>query len=133
MHHFSTVVYQTLSEEMVIQDLWQHDVPKEAVQHTHLLHAILALSALHSQCSSDDAQRTAKYRELAVQHYDLALSQLQPLVVEIDEANCGSVLAAATLLGFFLSVYALFQEDDSRTVDDLWSNHQLLRGVPTDH
>jgi hypothetical protein len=131
MHHFSTIVYQTLSEEIVVQDLWQHDVPKEALQHTHLMHAILALSALHLQCSSDDAQRTAKYREPAVQHYDLALSQLQLLVVEIDEANCGSVLAAATLLGYFSSVYARFEEDNSRILNDLWSNHQLLRGVPT--
>src|ERR1700755_1994853 len=110
MHHFSTIVYQTLSEESAVQDLWQHDVPKEALQHTHLMHAILALSALHLQCSSNDAQKTAKYRESAVQYYDLALSQLKLLVVEIDKANCDSVLAAATLLGFFSSVYTRFED-----------------------
>jgi hypothetical protein len=131
MHHFSTIVYQTLSEEIVVQDLWQHDVPKEALNHPHLMHAILALSALHLQCSSDDSQSTVKYQEQAVQHYDLALSQIQQLVVEIDEANCGSVLAAATLLGFFSSVYTRFEEDDSSIPDDLWAIHQLLRGVHT--
>jgi Fungal specific transcription factor domain len=131
MHHFSTIVYQTLSEETVVQDLWQHDVPKEALQHTHLMHAILALSALHLQCNSDDEQQTAKYRESAIQHYDLALSQLKLLVVEIDKANCGSVLSAATLLGFFSSVYNRFEEDASRVLTDLWFNHQLLRGIPT--
>jgi transcription factor-like protein/Zn(2)-Cys(6) binuclear cluster domain-containing protein len=131
MHHFSTVVYQTLSEETVAQDLWQHEVPKEALQHAHLMHAILALSALHLQCSSDDAQQTAKYREPAIKHYDLCLSQLQLLVVKIDETNCSSVLAAAILLGFFSSVYARFEEDNSALLNDLWSNHQLLRGVPT--
>jgi hypothetical protein len=95
------------------------------------MHAILALSALHLQCSIDDAQQTAKYRESAIQHYDLCLSQLQLLVVKIDEANCSSVLAAAILLGFFSSVYARFEEDNSTLLNDLWANHQLLRGVPT--
>lgn len=131
MHHFSTIVYQTLSDETVVQDLWQHEVPKEALRYTHLMHAILALSALHLQCSSDDAQQMAKYRESAVQYYDLALSQFKLLVVEIDKANGDSALAAATLLGFFSSVYTRFEEDASRILSELWSNHQLLRGIPT--
>jgi hypothetical protein len=131
MHHFSTVVHKTLSDETLVQDLWQLDVPKEALQHTQLMHAILALSALHLQCHSDDAQLKKKYQESAIQHYELALSQFQPLVVEIDEANCGSMLAAATLLGFFSSVFARFQREDSNVLDELWIIHQLLRGIPT--
>jgi hypothetical protein len=131
MHHFSTIVCRTLSDETVVQDLWQHDIPKEALQHTHLMHAILALSALHLQCGSNDAKQIAQYRELAVHHYDLALPKLQLLVVEIDKVNYGSVLAAATLLGYFSSASVRFEEDNLRIIEDLWHNHQLLRGVTT--
>jgi len=131
MHHFSTIVYRTLSDDIVVQELWRHDVPKEALQHAHLMHAILALSALHLQHSHKDAQQAAKYQEPAIQHHKLALSQLQLLVVQVDQASCGSVLSTATLLGFFSSANMRFGEEDSKFSEDFWHNHQLLRGVHT--
>jgi Fungal specific transcription factor domain len=130
MHHFATIVCKTLSEDVVIQDLWQHDVPKEGLQHTHLMHALLALSALHLYYSSNDVQEATKYHKQAVQHYESALSRVQQLVVQIDEANCDSVLAAATLLGYFLSFSVRFGEGE-RIIEDLWFTHQLLRGIRT--
>lgn len=130
VHHFSTVVYRTLSEEIVVQDLWQHDVPKEALLHTHLMHAILALSALHLKFNSSNPSQITKYQEQAIEHYDLALSQLQSQVINVERQNCGSLLAAATLLGFFSSVNALLDVDHTMILDSIWHNHQLLRGIP---
>jgi hypothetical protein len=131
MHHFSTVVYLTLSDESAVQDVWQHHVPMEAVRHHHLMHAILALSALHLQIISKNAEQAEKYRVPAVQHYDVALSELQRLVVKVEETNCGSVLATATLLGFFSSACVRFDDEEMKILLHMWYIHQLLRGVFT--
>jgi hypothetical protein len=77
IHHFGTTVYRTLSDESIVQEVWQREVPAEALRHTHLMHAILAISALHLWCVSEGTQSAAIF------HYGLALLQLQPLVVQI--------------------------------------------------
>jgi hypothetical protein len=129
LHHFTTTVYGTLSEEIDIQSVWQRDVPKEALRHTHLMHATLALSALHLQHITEGIQSGTTYRKSAIHHYGIALSQLRPLIVQINPANCGSVLATSALLGFFTFVYSRFQEGKSTLINSLTSIHEVLRGV----
>jgi hypothetical protein len=129
IHHFGITVYRTLSDEIAIQDIWQRDVPKEALRHTHLMHATLALSALHLQHITEGIQPRTIYRKSAIHHYGMALSQLRPLIDQINPANCGSVLASSALLGFFTFVYSRFREEQSKLIDNLISIHEVLRGV----
>ncbi|KAF2418662.1 hypothetical protein EJ08DRAFT_52209 [Tothia fuscella] len=133
MHHFTTVVYSTLTDATSVQKVWQNKVPKEALPHNHLMHAILALSALHLQSlPSSGAHPLATYRKAAIHHYGMALSQLQPLVVQIDPLNCGAVLVSSALLSVFAAANTLLKEEgkeESCITEGFQSCHRLGRGV----
>jgi hypothetical protein len=97
LHHFCTVVYSTLCGEPEIQKMWQLSIPKEALRHPHLMHSVLAMSALHLSSISPQNQRHA-YFNAAIQHHNTSLSGYQLLLNNVNEENGDATIANSCML-----------------------------------
>jgi hypothetical protein len=129
LHHFSTVVYLTLSNVPEIRTMWQCDMPNLAINHTYLMHSILGLSALHLVHS--DPSNNEKYKRAVIYHQDTTLVTLRPLLQEVTAENCDAVCASATITALFAS--GLHQTpgfgDKATALDGLLEAGELGRGV----
>jgi hypothetical protein len=103
MHHFTTVVYTTLSGPSMKERMWQVEVPREAMVHPYLKHGVLAVSALHLHYV--DSRDSSHYEVAAQRYFHLAISSLRPLVGQSSPTNCNALFALSTLvLAFTLAL-----------------------------
>ena len=105
MHHYSTVVCFTLSKNWQVQQIWQNQVPKDALIYPFLMHCVIAASALHLADAVPTRRDT--YSTIAIRHHGIALSAYKPMLHNITTANCGPLCTAAKLLTVFVAAYSL--------------------------
>ena len=105
MHHYQGMVCSTLSGQLPVQQTWQSVVPKEATSHSGLMHALLALAALHR--SHSDNCRSDHYRSAAMRHQNLSLPSLRSLLNNASAENYNALFAHSTIIVVF--VFALPQ------------------------
>jgi len=105
MHHYQAMVCSTLSGQPPVQQTWQSVVPKEATSHSGLMHALLALAALHR--SHFDSCRSGHYRNAAIRHQNLSLPYLRSLLNNASAENCNALFPLSAIIVVF--VFALPQ------------------------
>lgn len=105
MHHYQAMICSTLSGRPPVQQTWQSAVPKEAMSHSGLMHALLAIAALHR--SHFDSCRSDHYRSAAMRHQNLSLPYLRSLLNDASAENCNALFAHSTIIVVF--AFALLQ------------------------
>lgn len=93
LHHFTTLTYLTLSDQVEIQDLWQRKIPELAFSNTFLLRVIFAISALHLYRTTSDTH----YLSYALTKYQEALQSSSSVLLAISASNCHALYACAAL------------------------------------
>jgi hypothetical protein len=131
MHHFSTVVCVTLSDNPDIRHVWQFVVPKEALRHNFLMHCVLGLSALHLvHTAPHDNER---YRRAAIRHQDIAVATFRPLLEHITAQNCDAMWASSALTVIFGAAQYQLPEASGvaklSPLDGILEVCELVRGV----
>jgi hypothetical protein len=105
MHHYREWVCCTLSGQPLVQQTWQSVIPKEATEHSGLMHALLALAALHRSHLGSNGY--GRYRAAAIRHQNLSLSYLRSLINNTSPENGNALFALSTSVVVF--VFALPQ------------------------
>jgi hypothetical protein len=128
MHHYSTVVCFTLSKDSQVQQLWQNQVPKDALIHPFLMHCVMAASALH--LADTVPTRRNAYSILAMRHHGIALSTYKSMLHDITKANCGPLSTGAKLLIVFIAAYSVLPGavGVSVSIKGLMGVAELVRG-----
>ncbi|EED15690.1 conserved hypothetical protein [Talaromyces stipitatus ATCC 10500] len=128
LHHFSSSVSLTLSDRSDFQEVWSHHVPRDSYDYPHLMHSILAVSALHlSQTANPENLADIRfYAALATNHHVTALSLLTPHVTGVTINNFDAMYATAMLV--FL--YALMTLSDSSCLSQhIVALSELAKGI----
>lgn len=104
--------------------------PIEALSHDFLLYSIFAVSALHLAHLRPDSGRF--YTDLAVTCQNRALQSYMAIAPNINETNCGAVLAFSSLVSIYSLALPASNPVAGRVQDDLeaaTSWMRLTRGV----
>jgi Fungal specific transcription factor domain len=101
IHHYQAMICSTLPGQPPVQQTWQSAVPKEAMSHSGLMHALLAIAALHR--SHFDRCRSDHYRNVAMRHQSLSLPYLRSLLDNASAENCNALFAHSTIIVVFVS------------------------------
>ncbi|RDW58295.1 hypothetical protein BP5796_12225 [Coleophoma crateriformis] len=96
LHHFTLSTSQTVGSNRQLQRTMQEVVPRLALSEPYLMHALLALSALHLDCMRPLSSR--RYWLPALQHYSDALPAFRASLQSITEKNCHALFAFAHLI-----------------------------------
>ncbi|KAI5927662.1 hypothetical protein F4810DRAFT_274752 [Camillea tinctor] len=96
MHHFTATAWKTLPRSDEMQDIWQIQIPKLALEYEFLMHLILCISSYHLVSTGND--KATKFTSLASHHQNNAIKGLRGVLGRIDESNCHAVFVAASLL-----------------------------------
>lgn len=106
MHHYSTSTAGI--PDHCHRDIWQVLAPQEAFTHPFLLHAILALAALHKAYL--DPSSAHQLRLLGIQHYASAVTLFRP---ELDDIRPDNAIAVFFLSGAIMCIaWAIPQETE---------------------
>lgn len=101
LHHYSTVVYATLSAVFEQREAWRTSVVKVALQYKFFLQGILAFSALHMAHVTPAQARS--YLFIATTHQDAALAEFRRLLGDQVTSETSRPLF---LFSCFLAMYA---------------------------
>ena len=129
MHHYSTVTCFFIVQISSKQRTWQVAIPKEAVSHEFLMHALLALAAVHLMYNSPK-QRHA-YEEAATRHQYLALTSPIPFLHNITRTNCHALFALSNVVSVLNLVYPSSTGLQSDPLDNILDFFVVIRGVKT--
>lgn len=129
LHHFTTVTAYSLSDISTIQLTWQIAVPQEALGHAFLMHALLAVAAVHLLHSSPTDP--GPYERAALIHRNTALRLAVPTIYNINSTNCHALFALASFVAILALVFPQSSESQSSTVpiDEVTDFIVLVRGV----
>lgn len=129
MHHFTATAYTYLPRGAARQNVWQLVVPRLALEHSYLMHQILAMSALHLVTLHPD--RRGCYSISATNHQDEAIRGLRQVLTTVDDKNCHAVFATSSLLciGVFASSAASVMQNGLPGMDNLLEVFSMLRGM----
>ncbi|KAH7406824.1 hypothetical protein DE146DRAFT_607468 [Phaeosphaeria sp. MPI-PUGE-AT-0046c] len=129
LHHYTTVTARTLAHSTESEAVFATNLVETAFDHPFLLHAVLALAAVHlSRLDDPQSSSRTKYRTLADQHYDAALSGFRNTVRNIDQTNWKSVLMfAGALLRYSCTSTVTNGGDPDIAFDHFLSNLALTR------
>lgn len=118
-----------------IKNMWTIAAPKEAIQHTYLMHQMLCFSALHiahHQAEHQSEQR-AQYHALAINHQDLAIKAMRPKLTHITNENASHLFATSTLVSMCVfgerSLNASSHGGGGEPLEDLLDAFALLQGM----
>ena len=131
LHHYTTITCFSLSKIPSKQQIWQSAVPREAMAHEFLLHALLAISAVNLWYTKPAKRHL--YEKAAVSHRYLALKTSIPALSEVTPQNCHALYAMSSIisvLSFVLPRSGHFVMP-SEPVNDILSVFKLIRGVKT--
>ena len=131
LHNYTTATCFSLSSDASKQQIWQVAVPREAVSHDFLLHALLAISAVNL-CYVNPTERHL-YERAAVTHRNLALITSIPALNEVTADNCHALFAMSSIISVlcFVLPYGAQWETLSDPVNDIVSVSKLICGVKT--
>ncbi|KAJ0122131.1 hypothetical protein J7T55_002643 [Diaporthe amygdali] len=133
LHHYTASTALTLSSTAEVREVWQNRVPRLALHADYVLHALLALSALHLAQIRPESRQS--YWATGVHLYQEALGKAQAEMEHVTAKNCTELYIFSTMTCF----YSLAQNcelarrlDQGENVDDeemdLLSWVFLLRG-----
>ncbi len=131
LHQFTTVTCFSLSNIPSKQNIWQVDVPREAMSHQFLLHALLAIAAVHLMYLSPTERHL--YEKAASNHRNLALSMSIPALNKVTPDNCHALFALSCVISVLAFAFPHREQLSlpSTPVDDILSVFVLIRGVQT--
>ncbi|KAH7136426.1 hypothetical protein EDB81DRAFT_657165 [Dactylonectria macrodidyma] len=130
LHHYSTVVFPTLSRDDTVA-VWKTAVPEIAFSHEFLMHGLLAMSALHYAQSHPNQRRqyvlvSSYYQNLALQHFSTHLN-------DINDDNCEALFLLATFI-FVITMCSIADRPDSEaplSPSEVAHSFMLLQGIKT--
>jgi hypothetical protein len=130
MHNYSTITCFSLAEDPALHTFYQVDVPKIGFSHTHVLHLLLSISAMH--LSRFRPKRQTFYLEHAEKHSQAGFRIATRLLPNVNQENCHSLFLFGSLSCSFIvikgpspSSFLLF--DDEGPAE--WIS--LFRGIQT--
>ncbi|KAH8705855.1 hypothetical protein BGW36DRAFT_286374 [Talaromyces proteolyticus] len=131
LDNFSSRVSRTMSHIDDLQKVWAVNITRDSYSHSHLMHGLLAVSALHfSQKSTTPKADANHYRSLAIDHHNFSVSLFRPLVTELTSENFDLLYANAMLILMFNSVFLGSTNNNSSSLpNDMVSIHELAKGV----
>ncbi|USW51745.1 Putative zn(2)-C6 fungal-type DNA-binding domain, fungal transcription factor [Septoria linicola] len=112
LHHYTSVVYATMTDNPDHDEIWRDTVPRMAFTYPFLLHGLLAVAALHRRHEADDTQKEI-LMDLARYHQQHALNLYIPLLQSIDEQNCHALFAFAILISIICFGMLTDEADDA--------------------
>lgn len=102
MHHYSTVTSLTFVDRPSWREIWQDEVPREALKHPFLMHGLLSVTALHiAHLNQNGSSRKDAYIRAAAKHQDQALSSSRQVLGNISPQNCNALIAFACFVAVF--------------------------------
>ncbi|KAI0835137.1 hypothetical protein F5Y06DRAFT_276801 [Hypoxylon sp. FL0890] len=122
LHHWSTSCAATMSTAPWMSQIWQVAIPKIGFQHPYLMHAILAVSALHIAYLAP-----ANRRDLTIDaatHYHEAIMGFREVIAVINEQNCDAMFATSVINMFY--VFAITGRDDDVSEPNLTKELEVL-------
>jgi hypothetical protein len=130
LYNFASNVSFTLSDRTDYQVAWSLHVPRDGQDHPHLMHSMLAISALHiaQTIKSKDFSDERLYTGLAAHHYHQALSFLIPNVTGVTADNFDALYASA-MLTFLFNIGRFNSSNSSRLAVDIAALSELGKGV----
>ncbi|KAF2636303.1 hypothetical protein P280DRAFT_510543 [Massarina eburnea CBS 473.64] len=128
MHHWMAECADMLSQREDVRHIWKIVAPREAINHTFLMHEILAMSAFH--LGSLYPEKHSEYFALGIHHQDHALRSIRKAIANITDANASPLFGASTLIT--LSVFASRGQDALRMSQDPVAHHTDTKNVITD-
>ena len=131
LHHFTTTVSFSISNEPPKQRIWQEVVPREALRYDFLMHAILAIAAVSLICRHIDHSHV--YQSAARTHQQLALTSSLPCFRNITPMNCHALFALSNIIALlaFVFPHAPTAGRPANMLDDISNFFTLIRGVDT--
>jgi hypothetical protein len=130
MHHWSISTANTISNHGNIQQLWRINIPVLAVHHPFMMHALLAIAALHLQSTESDHSKGAHYITAAAHHHEHAVRGMAACLTHISRDNCDALVVSSCLVVIYSFVSSRI-EDAERPLEPsrIASWVPLLRGV----
>ena len=101
LHHFTTTTYATLSMDDDLREMWRLVVPQIAFSYEFLMHALLAMSALHLNFLRAPDK---PYAVAAARHHGKALGSLRTAFPALHKEHADALYAASMLTARY--VYA---------------------------
>ena len=146
MRHFCTHVWHSVAPEpdyaarTSTEYLWRDIVPDLALSHPLLLHALLAVSAVHLELTKKDSNFTfafgsASMANLARQHHSESLSLMQDaLNGPMDNTTIPPVFAASALIAMYAFGHSLTANHsahfgDQNPIESFAQALTMLRGM----
>jgi hypothetical protein len=131
LHHFTTVTAGTLAHDAASELVFATHLVRTAFDYPFLLHAVLALGALHlSRLDDSFSPSHAEYCLLADRHHDAALSDFRTRILEIDQTNWKAVLMfAGALFPYSCTASVAASDNLELAFDNFLSNLALTRRV----
>ncbi|KAL4940962.1 hypothetical protein BDV06DRAFT_230016 [Aspergillus oleicola] len=99
LHYFMTSTCYTTSRIPAIQTLWRDQVPRIAFSTPFLLHALLAVSALHL-AHSNPSRRVACFAQAHL-HHNAAVTSVIPEITSLATENAAALYLFSTLTCIF--------------------------------
>jgi hypothetical protein len=96
MHHYSTITSLSITTISNVQKVFQEHIPRVAIQHRVLFHAILSVTATH--LSMLLPLEGEKYQLLCRKQNHLALLSMRQGLADICDDNRNALFAAGCLI-----------------------------------
>ena len=103
MHHYSTVTCFEISKVPAKHPTWQTAVPREALTYHFLMHALLAISAVHLMYLYPSKQHI--YEAAATRHRNQALTTSIPFLNNINPVNCHALFALSNMVSVLSLIF----------------------------
>lgn len=124
IHHYSATNSTAFTTIPGLFPLRRVDIAGRSPEYPYLLHGILAVSALHLQCTTEAMPNSKRlfYAQKANMHQQLALSSYIPTLNNINDKTCQFVLGfSAILAGLGFGFLSTPDENDVADPEDLIS------------
>ncbi|KAI5853366.1 hypothetical protein BZA05DRAFT_451508 [Tricharina praecox] len=125
MHHWSIYTVDSMSNRDHIQQIWRLNVPTLAVHHPFLMHALLAISAMHLHYKGADPSESSPYLSVASHHHECAVRGMAGCLAHISRDNCDALFIASSLVVIYSFVASRIDEVPTQIAS--WV--PLIRGV----
>lgn len=99
LHNFITLTSHTLSNDLVLRNIWRITVPQIGFQYDYVMRSILALSALHMSLYSTDKRDF--YLQIARSEHGAALQKIAATLPHVGADNCSALYISAALTFFY--------------------------------
>ena len=134
MHHYTTLTAANLEKtrDPLILDTWRIGVPQEATRHPFLMHAILALAALH-QISLSSTTDNADLALVVLNHHHRALSLSKPAIDNFDATNASAIFAFSAIGALVLLAMPIYLDTPplADPITDICGLGAVMRGTST--